>query len=111
VAVITAAGGLLVAAAAPHQAPFEVFIGSVLASYSIGAHRRWWLGLGVMFGVGVPRMVAASGRGMATGNTLAPIAWLTGAWAVGAILAKLGRRDRVQAVVFAHDHGVVQAGD
>src|SRR5690348_9926215 len=45
VAVITAAGGLLVAVAAPHQAPFEVFIGSVLASYSIGAHtsggRRW----------------------------------------------------------------------
>jgi len=38
VAVITAAGGLLVAVAAPHQAPFEVFVGSVLAAYSIGAH-------------------------------------------------------------------------
>ena len=30
VVVITAAGGLLVAVAAPHQAPFEVFVGSVL---------------------------------------------------------------------------------
>ena len=95
VVVITAAGGLLVAVAAPHQAPFEVFIGSVLASYSIGAHtagRRRWLGLGLMFGVGLPFMVAAGGNGMATGNALAPIAWLTGAWAVGAIIR--GRRLR-----------------
>jgi signal transduction histidine kinase len=95
VAVITAAGGLLVAVAAPHQAPFEVFIGSVLASYSIGAHTagaRRWLGLGLMFGVGLPFMVAAGSRGMATGNTLAPIAWLAGAWAVGAIIR--GRRLR-----------------
>ena len=95
VAVITAAGGLLVAVAAPHQAPFEVFIGSVLASYSIGAHTagaRRWLGLGLMFGVGLPFMVAAGSRGMATGNTVAPIAWLAGAWAVGAIIR--GRRLR-----------------
>ncbi len=95
VVVITAAGGLLVAVAAPHQAPFEVFIGSVLASYSIGAHtagRRRWLGLGLMFGVGLPFMVAAAGNGMAAGNALAPIAWLTGAWAVGAIIR--GRRLR-----------------
>jgi signal transduction histidine kinase len=95
VVAITAAGGLLVAVAAPHQAPFEVFIGSVLASYSIGAHtsgRRRWLGVGLMFGVGLPFMVAAAGNGMATGNALAPIAWLTGAWAVGAIIR--GRRLR-----------------
>jgi signal transduction histidine kinase len=95
VLVITAAGGLLVAVAAPHQAPFEVFIGSVLAAYSIGAHtdgRRRWLALGAMFAVGLPFMVAAGARGMATGNTLAPVAWLTGAWAVGAILR--GRRLR-----------------
>ena len=95
VVVITAAGGLLVAVAAPHQAPFEVFIGSVLASYSLGAHtagRRRWLGLGLMFGVGLPFMVAAGSNGMPTGNALAPIAWLTGAWAVGAIIR--GRRLR-----------------
>jgi signal transduction histidine kinase len=95
VVVITAAGGLLVAVAAPHQAPFEVFIGSVLASYSIGAHtagRHRWLGLGLMFGVGLPFMVAAGSNGMPTGNALAPIAWLTGAWAVGAIIR--GRRLR-----------------
>ena len=97
VGVITAAGGLLVVVAAPHQAPFEVFVGSVLASYSIGAHTagaRRWLGLGVMFGVGFPFMIAAGSRGMATGNTLAPIAWLTGAWAVGAIIR--GRRLRTE---------------
>ena len=95
VVVITAAGGLLVAVAAPHQAPFEVFIGSVLASYSISAHTaggRRWLGLGLMFGVGLPFMVAADSNGMASGNALAPIAWLTGAWAVGAIIR--GRRLR-----------------
>jgi signal transduction histidine kinase len=95
VVTITAAGGLLVVVAAPHQAPFEVFIGSVLASYSIGAHtagRRRWLGLGLMFAVGLPFMVAADNRGMAAGNALAPIAWLTGAWAVGAIIR--GRRLR-----------------
>ena len=95
VVVITVAGGLLVAVAAPHQAPFEVFIGSVLASYSIGAHtagRRRWLGLGLMFGVGLPFMVAADSNGMASGNALAPTAWLTGAWAVGAIIR--GRRLR-----------------
>lgn len=89
VVVITAAGGLLVVVAAPNQAPFEVFIGCVLASYSIGAHTtgRWrWVALGVMFAVGLPFMVAADDRGMATANTLAPIAWLTGAWGVGAII-------------------------
>jgi signal transduction histidine kinase len=95
VGVITAAGGLLVAVAAPHQAPFGVFVGSVLASYSIGAHSagaRRWLGLSVMLGVGLPFMFAASSRGMATADTLAPIAWLTGAWAVGTIIR--GRRLR-----------------
>ena len=95
VVVVTAAGGLLVSVAAPHQAPFEVFIGSVLAAYSIGAHtagRRRWLGLGLMFAVGLPFMVAADRAGMAVGNTLAPIAWLLGSWAVGVIIR--GRRVR-----------------
>src|SRR5689334_18119839 len=84
VVVVTAAGGLLVAMAAPHQAPFEVFIGSVLAAYSIGAHtagRGRWVALGLMFSVGLPFMVAADHRGMAIGNSLAPIAWLMGSWA------------------------------
>ncbi|HEX5250165.1 MAG TPA: sensor histidine kinase [Gaiellales bacterium] len=95
VVVITAAGGLLVAVAAPHQAPFEVFVGSVLAAYSIGAHtasRDRWLALGTMFAVGVPFMIGADHRGMAAGDTLAPIAWLTGSWAVGVIIR--GRRLR-----------------
>jgi signal transduction histidine kinase len=95
VVVVTAADGLLVTVAAPHQAPFEVFIGSVLAAYSIGAHtagRRRWLALGVMFAVGLPFMITADHRGMAAGNTLAPVAWILGAWAVGAIIR--GRRMR-----------------
>jgi len=95
VVVITAAGGLLVAVAAPHQAPFEVFIGSVLAAYSIGAHTAGhdrWIALGTMFAVGVPFMIAADHQGMAAGDTLAPIAWLTGSWCVGVIIR--GRRLR-----------------
>jgi signal transduction histidine kinase len=95
VVVVTVAGGLLVAVAAPHQAPFEVFVGSVLAAYSIGAHtagRDRWAALAAMFAVGVPFMIAADDRGMAAGNTLAPIAWLTGSWAVGLIIR--GRRLR-----------------
>jgi signal transduction histidine kinase len=96
VVAVTAAGGLLVAVAAPHQAPFEVFVGSVLAAYSIGAHtagRNRWIALAAMFAVGVPFMIAADDRGMAAGNTLAPIAWLTGSWAVGVIIR--GRRLRI----------------
>ena len=95
VVVITAAGGLLVAVAAPHQAPFVVFVGSVLAAYSIGAHtggRERWIALGTMFAVGVPFMIGADHRGMAAGDTLGPIAWLTGSWAVGVIIR--GRRLR-----------------
>ena len=95
VVVITAAGGLLVAVAAPHQAPFEVFVGSVLAAYSIGAHTAGhdrWIALGTMFAVGVPFMIAADHQGMAAGDTLAPIAWLTGSWVVGVIIR--GRRLR-----------------
>jgi signal transduction histidine kinase len=97
VVVVTGAGGLLVTVAAPHQAPFEVFVGSVLAAYSIGAHtagRRRWLALGAMFLAGLPFMVAADQRGLAAGNSLAPIAWLLGAWAVGAIIR--GRRVRTE---------------
>jgi signal transduction histidine kinase len=97
VVVITAAGGLLVVVASPHQAPFEVFIGSVLAAYSIGAHtagRRRWIALALMFAVGLPFMVAAGHRGMTVGNALAPIAWLLGACAVGAIIR--GRRVRTE---------------
>ncbi len=45
-----------------------------------------------MFAVGLPFMVVAHNRGMTTGNALAPIAWITGFWAVGAIIR--GRRVR-----------------
>lgn len=89
VVAITVASGLLVDVAAPHQAPFEVFVAEVIAAYSIGAHTagwRRWVALGLMFAVGVPFMVVADARGMAAGNTLAPIAWLLGAWAVGTII-------------------------
>jgi signal transduction histidine kinase len=92
---VTAASGLLVVLAAPHQPPFELFVASVLGAYSMGAHTtgaRRWAGLGIMFAVGAPFMVAAHEQGMAVGNTLAPIAWLVGAWAVGSIIR--GRRVR-----------------
>jgi signal transduction histidine kinase len=72
-----------------------VFVGSVLAAYSIGAHtagRDRWVALAAMFAIGLPFMVAADHNGMAAGNTLAPIAWLSGAWVVGVIIR--GRRLR-----------------
>jgi signal transduction histidine kinase len=95
VAVVNVASGLLLVLAAPHQPAFEPFAAVIVAFYSLGAHtsaRRATAVLAAMFAIGIPFTVVADGRGSSAGNLLSPIAFLSGAWAIGGIIQ--GRRRR-----------------
>ena len=95
VTVVNVASGLLLVLAAPHQPAFEPFAAIIVSFYSLGAHttaRRGAAVLAAMFAVGIPFTVVADGRGSSAGNLLSPIAFLSGAWAIGRIIQ--GRRRR-----------------
>jgi signal transduction histidine kinase len=95
VTVVNVASGLLLVLAAPHQPAFEPFAAVVVAFYSLGAHtsaRRATAVLAAMFAIGIPFTIVAEGRGGTAGNLVSPIAFLSGAWAIGRIIE--GRRRR-----------------
>jgi len=95
VTVVNVASGLLLVLAAPHQPAFEPFAAIVVSFYSLGAHTRARRGtavLAMMFAIGIPFTLVADRRGSSGGNLLSPIAFLSGAWAIGRIIQ--GRRRR-----------------
>ena len=95
VTVVNVASGLLLVLAAPHQPAFEPFAAIIVSFYSLGAHttgRRGTAVLAAMFAIGIPFTLVADGRGSSAGNLLSPIAFLSGAWAIGRIIQ--GRRRR-----------------
>jgi signal transduction histidine kinase len=95
VTVVNVAGGLLLVLAAPHQPAFEPFAAIVVGFYSLGAHtsvRRSTATLAQMFAIGISFTLVAHGRGTPAGNLISPVAFLSGAWAIGRIIR--GRRRR-----------------
>jgi signal transduction histidine kinase len=85
-AIVLAANGACVFAAAPHQAAFQPFVALVLVSYSVGSRaegrRALWVPPALAVAA-VPLFVAAVVHGQDAGNALPSYVWLISAWAVG----------------------------
>jgi signal transduction histidine kinase len=85
-AIVLAANGACIYAAAPHQAAFQPFVALVLAGYSTGSRaegrRALWVPA-VMAVLAIPLFWAAVRHGQDPGNAIPSYVWLVAAWAAG----------------------------
>ncbi len=85
-AVVLAANGACIYAAAPHQAAFQPFIALVLTAYSVGSRavgRRTSWASAILAVAAVPVFAAAIAHGQSLGNVAPSYVWLLAAWAAG----------------------------
>jgi signal transduction histidine kinase len=96
-AIVFAANGGCVIAAAPHQAAFQPFVALTLVAYSVGSRaegRQAELGPIALVAIAVPLfVVAVVADGQAAGNTIPSFVWLCAAWLVGRIARSWRRRN------------------
>src|SRR5580698_8660824 len=85
-AIILAANGACIYAAAPQQAAFQPFVALVLVAYSVGSRaegrRALWVPPVLAVAV-IPIFVAAVAHGQSAGNAIPSFVWLLAAWVVG----------------------------
>lgn len=85
-AIVLAANGACIYAAAPHQAAFQPFVALVLTAYSAGSRaegrRALWVPP-VLAVAAIPVFVAAVAHGQDAGNAIPSFVWLLAAWAAG----------------------------
>jgi signal transduction histidine kinase len=88
-AVVLAANGACVYAAAPQQAAFQPFVALVVVAYSVGSRaegRRATWAPPLLAAAAVPVFVAAILHGQDPGNAIPSFVWLGAAWAVGRLV-------------------------
>jgi signal transduction histidine kinase len=85
-AIVLAANGACIYAAAPHEAAFQPFVALVLAGYSVGSRaegrRALWVPA-VMAVLAIPLFWAAVRHGQDPGNAIPSYVWLIASWAAG----------------------------
>jgi signal transduction histidine kinase len=85
-AIVLAANGACIYAAAPFQAAFQPFVALMLVAYSVGSRaegRRALWAPPVIAVAAIPVFAAAVAHGQNSGNALPSYVWLAAAWAVG----------------------------
>jgi signal transduction histidine kinase len=94
-AVVLAANGACIFAAAPRQAAFQPFVALVLVAYSAGSRaegrRAIWVPP-LLAAAAVPVFVAAVLHGQDPGNALPSFVWLLAAWVIGRTVRSLRRK-------------------
>jgi signal transduction histidine kinase len=85
-AIVLAANGACIYAAAPNQAAFQPFVALVLVGYSAGSRaegrRALWVPA-VMAVLAIPLFLAAVRHGQDPGNAIPSYVWLVASWAAG----------------------------
>ena len=85
-AIVLAANGACIYAAAPRQAAFQPFVALVLTAYSAGSRAEGWRAVWVppvLAVAAIPVFVAAVAHGQNAGNAIPSYVWLLAAWAAG----------------------------
>jgi signal transduction histidine kinase len=95
-AVVLAANGACIYAAAPQQAAFQPFVALVLVAYSVGSRaegpRAVWVPP-VLAAAAIPVFVAAIIHGQDPGNAIPSFVWLMAAWVVGRLVRGWRRKN------------------
>jgi signal transduction histidine kinase len=95
-AVVLAANGACIYAAAPEQAAFQPFVALVLVAYSVGSRaegrRALWVPP-VLAAAAIPVFVAAIIHGQDPGNAIPSFVWLMAAWVVGRLVRGWRRKN------------------